>query len=100
MKYYRLISAEDGTRLAVETQEGVLTDLTSLDEDVTDLEDLASAASISGLTIDEVAERLMQTGQPDLIQLEDVLEASSEGEGSFQLDRPFEPPEVWAAGVT
>ena len=40
MKYYRLISADDGTRLAVETQEGVLTDLTSLDEDLTDLAEI------------------------------------------------------------
>lgn len=98
MKYYRLISAEDGTRLAVETQEGVLTDLTSLDEDLTDLEDLASAASISGSTIDEITEKLMQSGQPDIIYLEDVLDTSSES--GYQLDRPFDPPEVWAAGVT
>ena len=100
MRYYRLISAEEGTRLAVETQEGVLTDLTSLDKDLTELDDLALAASISGTTIDYVAERLMESGQPDLIQLEDVLDASAEGEGDYQLDRPFDPPEVWAAGVT
>lgn len=100
MKYYRLISAEDGVRLVVETQEGVLTDLTSLDEDLTDLKDLALAASITGSSIDEVTEKLIQSGQPDIIHLEDVLDASSEGEGSYQLDRPFDPPEVWAAGVT
>lgn len=98
MKYYRLISAEDGNRLAVETQEGVLTDLTSLDEDLTNLEELASAASISGYTIDEITERLMESGQPDIIHLEDVLDSSNES--GYQLDRPFDPPEVWAAGVT
>lgn len=100
MRYYRLISAEDGTRLVVETQEGVLTDLTSLDEDLTDLADLALTASIAGSSIDEITESLMQSGQADIIQLEDVLNASREGEGDYQLDRPFDPPEVWAAGVT
>ena len=102
MKYYRLISAEDQDRprLAVETQEGVLADLTSLNDDLIDLEDLALAASLSNMTIDEITERLMQSGQPDIIHLEDVLNASSEGEGNYQLDRPFEPPEIWAAGVT
>ena len=100
MKYYRLLSVENGLRLTVETEEGLLNDLTSIDEDLTDVADLAMAASISGSTIDEIAEYLMQTGQPDLIHLDDVLGLSDEGEGDFQLDRPFDPPEVWAAGVT
>jgi len=100
MKYYRLLSGENGPRLVVETQEGLLTDLTSIDEDLTDVADLAMAASISGLTIDEIAENLMQSGQPDLIHLDDVLGLSDDGESDFQLDRPFDPPEVWAAGVT
>jgi 2-dehydro-3-deoxy-D-arabinonate dehydratase len=100
MKYYRLLSVENGPRLTVEAQEGLLTDLTSIDEDLTDVADLAMAASISGSAIDEIAEYLMQTGQPDLIHLDDVLGLSDEGESDFQLDRPFDPPEVWAAGVT
>jgi 2-dehydro-3-deoxy-D-arabinonate dehydratase len=100
MKYYRLLSGENGPRLVVETQEGLLTDLTSIDEDLTDVADLAMAASISGSTMDEIAENLMQSGQPDLIHLDDVLGLSDDGESDFQLDRPFDPPEVWAAGVT
>jgi 2-dehydro-3-deoxy-D-arabinonate dehydratase len=100
MKYYRLLSGENGPRLVVETQEGLLTDLTSIDEDLTDVADLAMAASISGLTIDEIAENLIQSGQPDLIHMDDVLGLSDDGESDFQLDRPFDPPEVWAAGVT
>jgi len=100
MKYYRLMSAEDTNRLTVETQEGVLTDLTSLNEDLTELEDLALAASLSGSTIDEITETLIQSGQPDLIHLEDVIGALGNGDSDFQLDRPFVPPEVWAAGVT
>ena len=84
----------------LETQEGLLTDLTSIDEDLTDVADLAMAASISGSTMDEIAENLMQSGQPDLIHLDDVLGLSDDGESDFQLDRPFDPPEVWAAGVT
>lgn len=100
MKYYRLTSTEDSPRLTVEAQDGLLTDLTSIDDDLRSIDDLAMAASLSGSSIDEVALNLMQSGQPDVIHLEDILTVSEDNESDFQLDRPFDPPEVWAAGVT
>ena len=41
MRYYKLITSEGDTRLTVETGEGVLSDLTSADEDLTEIDDLA-----------------------------------------------------------
>ena len=46
MRYYRLLLSNVGSRLVVEAQEGVLHDLTSIDEDLDDLKDLVQAASL------------------------------------------------------
>ncbi len=100
MRYYKLITAEGEPRLTVEAEEGVLSDLTSLDEDLVDLEDLALAASLSQLDIDELAERILDSGLADTYDLEEIIENSREGAGDVVLDLAFEPPEVWAAGVT
>ena len=100
MKYYRLIGEGEEPVLTVEREPGVLVDLTSIDADLTDIEDLALAASLTGLTIDEVATRLLDSGDGDTFDLDQVMTDSSEGTGGMRLDIPFEPPEVWAAGVT
>ncbi len=96
MKYYNLIDANGETRLAVETREGALTDLTSLHPDLVELEDLALAASLSGQGIDALAERIMSGGGSEEYSLADIMD----GTGAIILDMPFEPPEVWAAGIT
>ena len=100
MRFYRLISTDGDPSLAVETDEGILADLTSLDEDLTEIADLALAASLSGMGIDELAKQVVDSGDADTHQLAWILENSRAGAGDLRLDRPFEPPEVWAAGVT
>ena len=100
MRYYSLISADGESVLAVETKAGQLAELTSLDEDVTEIDDLALAASLSGVGIDAVAANVLASGDALTHELGDVIEGSREGMGELTLDRPFEPPEVWAAGVT
>ena len=100
MKFYKLVTSDGESRLTVELDEGVLTDLTSIDEDVTGLDNLALAASISRTDIDELAARILDLGVIDTYNLGEIIEDSRTGEGYLQLDRPFDPPEVWAAGVT
>ena len=100
MKFYRLISADGDSRLAVEREDGHLADLTSLDDDLMDIEDVAMASSLSGLDMDEVARRILNFGEADTYDLSEIIESSREGEGDLRLDRPFDPTEVWAAGVT
>ncbi len=100
MRFYRLLHEDANLALAVETPEG-LVDLTSIDPDLADIEDLALASSLSGITIDEVARNLVEAGDGDVLDLDAVMEGSRErGAAGPYLDRPFDPPEVWAAGVT
>ena len=99
MRYYKL-DTEGGVGLAVEIEDGVLSDLTSVDDDVADLEDLALAASLSGRSIDELAMAVLDSGEPDTYELDRVFRDSKAGEGAALLLRPIDPPEVWAAGVT
>ena len=96
MKYYSLIGAVGDARLAVEARDGVLSDLTSLHEELVALEDLAMAAALSGESIDALAQRLLDGGTADEYDLAEIMD----GDGDAVLDMPFEPPEVWAAGVT
>ena len=61
MKYYKIISANGGSRFAVEQEEGLLADLTSVDENLSGLEVIARAASLSGVSIDQIAERIIES---------------------------------------
>ena len=96
MKYYSLIGADGDTRLAVEVSDSVLADLTSVHPDLEVLEDLALAATLSGRSIDALAQQIIESGTPEEQDLAEILS----GESDAVLDIPFEPPEVWAAGVT
>ena len=100
MRYYRLTGDDGEPRLAVEVEDEVLHDLTSIDEDLTEIDQLASAASLSGSAIDDLARTLLDAGEADTHDLSQLLDGSRDGTGEFWLDRPFDPPEVWAAGVT
>lgn len=96
MKYYGLIGADGDTRLAVEAQDGVLYDMTSVHHELEVLEDLALAAAVSGQSMDALAQQIIAGGDTDEYSLDEILN----GESDAALDIPFEPPEVWAAGVT
>lgn len=97
MRYYRLADKQGGARLAVEAREGVLADLTALTPGLTRVDELALAARVSGESIDALARRILDGGGANAEF--DLAEVMS-GEGDLRLLLPFEPPEVWAAGVT
>jgi len=96
MKYYSLIGVDGDTRLAVEAREGILSDLTSVHPELEMLEDLVLAGAVSGRSIDTLAQQIIEGGDTDEYSLAEILN----GESDAALDMPFEPPEVWAAGVT
>ena len=96
MKYYSLIGADGNAGLAVEVREGVLSDLTSVHHELEVLEDLALAAAVSGQSMDALAQQIIEGGGTEEHSLAEILN----GESDAALDMPFEPPEVWAAGVT
>ncbi|HJO83788.1 MAG TPA: fumarylacetoacetate hydrolase family protein [SAR202 cluster bacterium] len=100
MRYYSLISSDGDNRLTVEPRDGVLFDLTSVDPDLADLEDIALAAALTRTNMDDVVAGILEDGDADRFDLGEVMDNSRRGEGFYRLDRPYEPPEVWAAGVT
>ena len=51
---------------------------------------------MSGQSIDTLARQIVESGAPEEYSLAEIMS----GEGDVLLDMPFEPPEVWAAGVT
>ena len=96
MKYYSLMGADGQAGIAVETSDGVLSDLTSVHPELELLEDLVLAATLSGQSIDDIARQIVESDAPEEYDLAAILS----GEIDIALDMPFEPPEVWAAGVT
>lgn len=100
MRYYKLIGAGGDAGLAVEAEDGVLSDLTSIDEDVTDIEALIMASSLTDQSIDDLAGALLDLAEPDKHDLGELIAASRDGTGDLWLDVPFDAPEIWAFGVT
>ena len=73
MRYYRLLGREGERRLAVETENGILRDMTSVDEDVLDVEYLAGAAAHSQRSIDDVAMVMFDSGEAETLDLAQVI---------------------------
>ena len=99
MKYYRLSDQYGNLSLAVETGENILEDITSIEEDLDDISQLARTSALTGIGIDEISRTILDSGKADQIYLDQVIE-SSRTEGPLRIDIPIDPPEVWAAGVT
>lgn len=100
MRYYRLVNSIGDVCLSAETGEGLLENITSIEDDVTDILDLIKASFISGESIDDLTRRILDSGDSEEISLSEVTQPISGSATSWAIDRPFDPPEVWAAGVT
>ena len=100
MRYYTLVSSDGDTRVVVETPRGMAYDLTSVEPDLVDMADLVQAGFLAGVATDDVANRLLSAGDADRFDLAEVMAGTRDGSYYYRLDRPFEPPEVWAAGIT
>ena len=99
MRYYRIVNRFGDVHLTVETSEGELTSLTSLNEEVSDFCDLLKAEYISGLGVDEIARNILSGGQGENFTLSDLIEWSVSGSGDARIIRPLDPDEMWAGGV-
>ena len=100
MKYYRLVNSIGDVSISVETGEDLLENLTSIEDDVTDILDLIRASSITGESIDDLARKILDSGDSEKINASTIFREESQSAIDWTLDRPFDPPEVWAAGVT
>ena len=101
MRYYRLTNMDGDTVIGVEAEPGRITVLTDIKPDVTDIRDLVLAASVTDTSMDEIARALLaEGGEPESIDLDELLDGTRGEYGDYLIDRPIDPPEVWAAGVT
>ncbi|MDE2822259.1 MAG: hypothetical protein OXK79_01985, partial [Chloroflexota bacterium] len=101
MRYYRMTNVDGDTVIGVEAEPGRVTILTDIKPDVSDIRDLILAASLSGSGMDEITMALLEeVGEPESVDLDELLDGTRGEHGDFLLDRPIDPPEVWAVGVT
>ena len=100
LKYYRIETKYGLPIIGIETQSGIIQNLTSVEEEMDNLGDLIKLSHISGIPIDDLTKKILSSGSPEILSLEQIYNESRSKNGDFQIDRPFDPPEVWAAGVT
>ena len=99
MRYYQL-SQRGRASVAAETSDGVLTNLTSIEPRITTTLDLMNAATVSGVSIDELARAVAGRGGGDSIEVETLLAGAPASMHGPDLLPPVLAPEVWAFGVT
>ncbi|QLH79790.1 fumarylacetoacetate hydrolase family protein [Halosimplex rubrum] len=87
MRYYR--SDGNGSISLIAADDSAAYDLSETEAEPTSFLELASAASLTDKTVDDVARGLLEEAPTvELASIED------------DLVRPFDPDEIWAAGVT
>jgi 2-dehydro-3-deoxy-D-arabinonate dehydratase len=87
MRYYRIETGDSQSLIAAD--ESAAYDLTATEAAPTSFFELASAASLTDGTVDDVARGLVE--EASTVELDAVRE---------NLVRPIDPDEVWGAGVT
>ena len=76
----------------------MLEDITSIEDDLDDIADLARTSALTGISIDDIARTILDSGSAEQIYLDKVIESTREG-GDLRIDIPLDPPEVWGAGA-
>mgnify|MGYP000893556693 CR=1 FL=1 len=89
MRYYRLVTPDGERRLVVETGPDDLEDLTSVEHELLDVQDLAFAASLSGDNIDHIAQMVLESGECEQYSLSKVMEYEKDVPGGWQVDLPL-----------
>ena len=96
-----MTNVDGDTVIGVEAEPARVTILTDIKPEVSDIRDLILASSLTGKSMDEIAMALLEAGdEPETVELDDLLDGTRGENGDYLLDRPIDPPEVWAAGVT
>ena len=99
MKYYRVLEQFGKIHLCVETSDGVLTSLTSVNDLVNSYEDLLDVADISGITVDNLTKNVLGQGKGITFDLTELIDWSIKKSGSAYIIKPIEPEEMWAGGL-
>ena len=99
MKYYRVLEQFGKIHLCVETSDGVLTSLTSVNDLVNSYEDLLDVADISGITVDNLTKNVLAQGKGVTFDLTELIKWSIKKSGPACIIKPIEPEEMWAGGL-
>ncbi len=100
MRYFKLFHDSFGEFLGVQVKPNLLISLSHIDPDITSVDQLLSASNLSNTTIDEIATNILDKSKNPLeVEISDIG-FTIDNDANFQILRPFDPPEVWAAGVT
>lgn len=100
MRYYRMTDVDGEQVIGAEAEPGRIAVLTASSPTITDIRDLVFAARVTGMRIDDIAFKVIDGNDVEWVDLDVVVEDTREEAGDYLLDRPIDPPEVWAAGVT
>jgi len=100
LRYYRIENKYGLPIIGVEKEKGILESITSIEEELDDLGNLIKLSHISGIDLDDLTKKILDSGNPEILSLNKIYEDSKSQNGDYQIDRPLDPPEVWAAGVT
>ena len=92
MKYFQFVTDSE-RHLGVETGDGQITSLTSIEPRLTTTNSLLASASIAGQSIDTLAQSVLDRGNGTVFSYGDLGASDS-------LLPPIDAPEVWAFGVT
>ncbi len=99
MKYYRVLEQFGKIHLCVETSDGVLTSLTSVNDLVNSYEVLLDVADISGVSVDNLTKNVLAQGKAVTFDLTELIEWSIKKSGPAFIIKPIEPEEMWAGGL-
>lgn len=100
MRYYRMTDVDGEQVIGAEVEPGRIAVLTASNPTITDIRDLVFAARVTGMRVDDIALKAIEGSGAEWVDLDVVVDGTREESGDYLLDRPIDPPEVWAAGVT
>ena len=100
MRYFKLFNDSCGEFLGVQVKPNLLISLSHIDSNIISVDQLLSASFLSNQTIDEIASKILDKSNDQLEVAISEIGFTIAEDANFQILRPFDPPEIWAAGVT
>jgi|GEM_PF-1815249 2-dehydro-3-deoxy-D-arabinonate dehydratase len=98
MRYYRIRDRMGDFQVLAEKNEGQLTSLTSINDEVRSFDDLLRTSHIGGQSVDDIARHILSQGEGTGYGLSELIDWSKSSTGEARLVSPIEPDEMWAGG--
>ena len=86
MRYYRIRDRMGDFQVLAEKNEGQLTSLTSINDEVRSFDDLLRTSHIGGQSVDDIARHILSQGEGTGYGLQELIEWSKSGTGEVRLE--------------